>query len=135
MCYDAVTVSGAEAGQSFSMGLYVKVDALEQGYRPVYKLFGFDRQGFIEKYLFYLPSWKIWIVGDNFTSDAAYIRSDTSEAPCPDLATGWQAWIQGRGWVTNPITVQGAKYCSFSVPPLPLPAVHLQSPHLLLGFP
>jgi hypothetical protein len=114
------------------MGLYVKVDALEQGYRPVYKLFLFDRKGSIERYLFYLPSWKTWIVGDNYTSDAAYIRSDTSEAPCPDLATGWQAWIQGR-WVKNPITVQGAKY--YSVPPFPLPAVHLHSPHFLLGFP
>ncbi len=101
MCFENVTVSGAEAVQASRMGTYTKVANLMQGERPVYQ-----RVGSTVAYLFYWPNASNWRIGSNYASSSSGVRStDSAGAACPDQATGWQAYA-GTVWVsTYPITV------------------------------
>ncbi len=94
-------MSGADGVQASRMGTYTKVANLMQGERPVYQ-----RVGSTVAYLFYWPSTSRWVIGNNYTSSSAGVRSSGSGgAACPDQATGWQVFA-GSAWVsTSPITV------------------------------
>ena len=94
-------MSGAEAVQALRMGLYTKAANLMQGERPVYQ-----RVGSTMMYLFYWSNTSRWLIGPNYTSSSAGVRSTGSAgAACPDQATGWQVY-DGTVWVsTSPITV------------------------------
>jgi hypothetical protein len=82
------------------MGMYLKVANVTHGERPV-----FQRVGSAVMYLFYAPSLSGWLIGSNYTSEAASLYSAGTGAGCSDQATGWQA-LAGGAWVgTYPITV------------------------------
>jgi len=103
VCYNSVMVSGAEAVQASTMGTYTKVAGLTQGDRPV-----FQRAG-TTMYLFFWPSVGVWFIGSDYSSDVVGARSSGNRgALCPDQATGWQAYAEGRWVSTYPITVAPA---------------------------
>jgi hypothetical protein len=101
VCFESVTVSGAEAVQADLMGVYSKLANVTQGDRPVYQLVGYT-----VAYLFHWPSTSGWRIGSNYTSDLAGVKNTgNAGVACPDQATGWQAYT-GSAWVgTYPITV------------------------------
>ena len=102
MCFESVTVSGAESSlQAFKFGNYTKLANVMQGDRPVYQFVGST-----VAYLFYWPSTSRWLLGSSYASGASGVRStDSAGAACPDQATGWEAYT-GGAWVgTYPITV------------------------------
>jgi hypothetical protein len=95
-------VSSAEAVQAARMGLYTKVANVTQGERPVYQ-----RVGSTMMYLFYWSNTSRWLIGNNYASSSAGVRStDSAGAACPDQATGWQVYA-GTVWgvSTFPITL------------------------------
>ena len=100
MCFERVTVSGAETVQAARMGSYTKVANVTQGERPVYQ-----RVGSTVMYLFYWPNASNWRIGGNYTSSSSGVKSTGNGAACPDQATGWQAYTGGVWVSTYPITV------------------------------
>ncbi len=101
MCFESVTVSGAEAVQATRMGVYTKLASVTQGGRPVYQ-----RVGSTVAYIFYWPSTTQWCIGGNYTSGASSVRSTgIAGAACPDRATGWQVWTGGEWESAYPIAV------------------------------
>ncbi len=93
-------MSGAEAVQRERMGTYTKVADLMQGERPLYQ-----RVGSTVEYLFYWPSGRRWVMGNNYTSNLFGLLSANTAAACPDQATGWQAYNSGAWVSTYPINV------------------------------
>ncbi len=101
MCFENVTVSGAEAVQASRMGTYTKVASVTQGERPVYQ-----RVGSTVAYLFYWSNTSRWLIGSNYASSSAGVRSTGSAgAACPDQANGWQVFAGGAWVSTSLITV------------------------------
>ena len=101
---------GAEALLPVSMGVYTKMANLTQGDRPVYQ-----RVGSILLYLYYSPvtTSPRWLIGEVYSSQAAFARCAAGGWRCPDQAPGWEA-ADGGAWVgTYVITVAWAA----SVPP------------------
>ena len=86
-CYDIVRVSGAEALWPAGMGTYARVANLTQGNRLVYQ-----QVGSAVMYLFYAPSLSGWLIGSNYTSEAASLYSAGTGAGCSDQATGWRIY-------------------------------------------
>ncbi len=82
-CNDTMFVYGAGGSQSGRMGSYYLVEGLVQGDRPVYK------HEAASAYLFFCASSRRWVIGSDYTSNAASVRAQSS-AVCPDAATGWQ---------------------------------------------
>jgi hypothetical protein len=114
VCYESITVSGAEAVQASKMGAYTKA-GVTQGDRPVYQ-----RAGSTLAYLFYWPSAAEWRIGGNYTSGSSGVKSSSDAgAACPDQANGWQALTGGAWDSTYPITVAPA--AGQTLPPI-LPA-------------
>ena len=100
-CAESVTVSGAEAAQPDRMGTYLKVANVTHGERPVYQ-----RVGSAVMYLFYWPLTDEWRIGSNYMASSSGVKStDSTEAACPDQATGWQAFAGGVWVGTYPIAV------------------------------
>ena len=94
-------MSGAEAVQADRMGMYLKVANVTHGERPV-----FQRVGSAVMYLFYWPLMDDWRIGGNYMASSSGVKStDSTEAACPDQATGWQAFAGGKWVGTYPITV------------------------------
>jgi hypothetical protein len=103
VCFESVTVSGAEAlaVQAPRMGVYTKLASVTQGGRPVYQ-----RVNSTAAYLFFWSNTSRWLIGSSYRSGLAGVASiGSARAACPDQATGWQAY-NGSAWVsTYPITV------------------------------
>ena len=91
----------ANAVQAARFGAYTKLANVTQAGRPVYQLVGST-----VAYLFFWPNVSLWLIGSNYSSSAAGVKSaGNAGAACPDQATGWQAYT-GKEWVsTYPITV------------------------------
>ncbi len=96
MCFESVTVSGAESLlQASKFGNYTKLVNVTQGDRPVYQLVGSTGA-----YLFYWPSTSDWNIGSSYNSGASSVRSTGSAgAACPNQATGWEV-ATSSGWVS-----------------------------------
>ena len=93
-------VSGAEALQPGSMGMFAKVAGLEQGDRPVYMRK--DTELGTVQYLFY---WLVsgsgsgsgqYLVGPDYKVNQGFLYSP-SKVQCPEFAAGWQVW-DGKVW-------------------------------------
>ncbi len=83
------------------MGAYTRMPNVMQGDRPVYRT-----AGSTVTYLFYWSSTVEWRIGSSYISGLFTIRStDSAGAPCPDQATGWEAYASGAWVSTYPITV------------------------------
>jgi hypothetical protein len=103
VCFESVTVRGAEAVQAVRMGLYAKLAGLVQGGRPVYERVTSGGGS----YLYYWPAEGQWIIGSNYSSSAHSVRSSgfNMGAACPEQATGWQV-LSGTAFVSiYPITI------------------------------
>ncbi len=95
MCFESVTVSGAESSlQASKFGNYTKLANVTQGDRPVYQLVGST-----VAYLFYWPSSSDWNIGSSYIAGSSSVRSTgNAGAACPDQATGWEVATSGA-WV------------------------------------
>ena len=98
--------------QAAWFGAYTKLANVTQAGRPVYQLVGST-----VAYLFLWPNVSLWLMGSNYSSSAAGVKSaGNAGAACPDQATGWQAYT-GGAWVgTYPITVAPTSPATASPP-------------------
>ncbi len=88
MCFESVTVSGAESPlQPSKFGNYTKLVNVTHAGRPVY----YQLVGSTVAYLFYWPSTGQWNIGSSYIAGSSSVRSTGSAgAACPDQATGWE---------------------------------------------
>jgi len=91
-CCDNVIVENLD-GQKSRMGRYTKMmDGTTSNNVPVYK----NSDG--SQYLFQSPVWTTWIIGPDYTSTLAGVRSSDADF-CPEDSSGWKYW--GEGWVDD----------------------------------
>jgi hypothetical protein len=107
-CSARVIVSGAEALQRNSMGMFEKVAGLEQEGRPVYVKK--DTELGTVQYLYYIvASGKgFYQVGPDYKVDNGFVYSFNKKR-CPEFTTGtvWQVW-DGKVWASTltPIAIR-----------------------------
>ena len=105
VCVESVTVSGVDAVQPAQMDTYTKMPSETHAGRPVYQLVGSTIT-----YLFYSARTGGWIISSDYLlpDSPSVMSTGNAGAACPDEATGWQAYAEGRWVSTYPITVIAA---------------------------
>lgn len=97
-CPEVLLVEGAEEEQLPRMGIFARGEKLHDG-RPVYANAN-------EQFMYFWGPFKGWRIGDSILSPMAGLKSLPGEdAPCPNKATGWTYFEEGKWASKLPVVI------------------------------